>query len=106
MMDILNFSEKKDMEKIFTELHRVLKSGGKFLIWDVNFSLPEEHKKKIIVFYLDISLPSGKLINTGYGTRKTHQKLNDFLELAKKTGFEIIKSENSDVQFYLELKKS
>ena len=97
--------EEKDFYKIFSEIFRVLKNGGKFLIWDVNFSIPKEFDHKIVVFYLDIKLPSDKLVKTGYGTRKKHQNLNMFKEVAEKIGFKVEQSNDSDVQFFLELKK-
>ena len=97
--------DPEDLKNIFNEIFRVLKSGGKFLIWDVNFSLPKEEENKIVAFYLEIKLPSGKLVNTGYGTRKKHQNLKQFTELANEIGFKIAKSEDSGVRFYLELLK-
>ena len=94
-----------DMKKIFLEIYRVLKSGGNFLIWDANLSKPSNSEKNVIAMYLDITLPSGKVVETGYGTRKIHQKLEDFKELGTKVGFKVITSEDSEVQFYLELRK-
>ncbi|MHA1454019.1 MAG: class I SAM-dependent methyltransferase, partial [Promethearchaeota archaeon] len=56
--------ERKDMEKIFQEIFRVLKLGGKFLIWDANFELPLNSEKNVNALYLDITLPSGKKVQT------------------------------------------
>jgi ubiquinone/menaquinone biosynthesis C-methylase UbiE len=97
--------ESADFEKIFKEIYRVLKPRGKFLIWDANLNIPKESAYKIIAFHLEIFLPSGKKVETGYGTPKSHQKMEDFLVIAKKVGFEILSSQNSEVQFYLELRK-
>lgn len=96
---------RENLKQIFKEIYRVLKPGGKFLIWDANLALPSNSEKKVVAMYLEITLPSGKVVETGYGTRKSHQKLEDIIETGKKVGFEAIKSENSEVQFYLELKK-
>jgi len=95
----------QDMKKIFMEIYRVLKPGGKFLIWDANLSLPSNSDKKVVAMYLDITLPSGKVVETGYGTKKSYQKLEEFEDLGKKVGFEVITSEDSEVQFHLGLKK-
>ena len=102
---LMYVKEHEDLVKIFEEFYRVLKKGGRFLIWDANLNLPINSEKKVTAFYLDVNLPSGKKIQTGYGTRKVRQELNDFLGIAKKIGFKVNKSENLGIQFYLELEK-
>lgn len=97
--------DPKDLEKIFEEIFRVLKPGGNFLIWDANLELPINSGKKVVAFYLDIQLPSGKKIQTGYGTKKVRQEIDEFKEIAEKFGFEIGITQNSGIQFYLELIK-
>ena len=83
----------------------MLKKGGKFLIWDANLELPINSGKKVVAFYLDINLPSGKKVQTGYGTKKVRQEVSEFEAIAEKVGFKAVKKINSEVQFYLELEK-
>lgn len=97
--------EHIDLEIIFKEIFRVLESGGKFLVWNANLAIPKDSGKKMVVFYLEMTLPSGKKVETGYGTRKTHQKLEDFITLGKKMDSEVITQQNSNVQFFIELKR-
>jgi ubiquinone/menaquinone biosynthesis C-methylase UbiE len=102
----LMYVKKDDLEKILSEIFRVLTPGGKFLIWDVNLEVPESVNKKIVAFYLDVTLPSGKVIETGYGTIKKHQLMQDFIDIGEKIGFQVNQAKVTGMQFYLELEKS
>ncbi len=102
---LMYVADPKDLLKIFEEIYRVLKKGGKFLIWDANLELPINSGKKVVAFYLDINLPSGKKVQTGYGTKKVRQEVSEFEVIAEKVGFKVIKKINSEIQFYLELEK-
>jgi ubiquinone/menaquinone biosynthesis C-methylase UbiE len=90
---------------IFKEFYRILAPGGKFIIWDANFSLPTGSDKKLIAFGLNIKLPSGKTIETGYGTRKTFQSMDQIKLLGQEAGFTTLESEEETVQFHIILQK-
>ena len=102
---LMYVKDLKDLEKIFAEIHRVLKPKGKFLIWDANIEMPENVNKQLLAFYLNVTLPSGKIIETGYGTPKKHQNIQDFIKLGEKIGFKIKSSRIIGLDFYLELVK-
>jgi len=72
--------------KAFREVYRVLKSGGRFLLWDVR--IPERvGGYRAFVVHLRIRLLDGE-VKTGYGTSWDKvQNITYFKELARKTGF-------------------
>jgi len=102
---LLYIPNKEKLDKIFSEIYRVLKSQGEFLIWDVIFEIPKNTSKKQIATYLKVDMPDGTLIDTGYGTRMHAQDISDFLELAKQHNFQVIEKESWDKVFFIRLKK-
>jgi len=94
-----------DHAKVFQELHRVLRPGGRLLIWDPIFPSKADPAKPRIMYPLHIKLPQ-KEINTGYGVRIAEgQAAGHFLELAKIAGFEVVTHKDEAGWFHLELKK-
>ena len=101
------YIDPSDHPKVFKELHRVLSSGGRLLIWDVVFPKRTDPKKDRAAFPMLIKLPA-KEIQTGYGVRwpKTGQGVAHYLQLAKATGFSVVAQKEDGNHFFLELKKS
>jgi len=91
---------------VFGEAHRVLKEGGQFFIWDARFHVPASVDKEISVVPLTVMLPDGRSVETGYGCKIHDQDLGDFLDLAGKSGFEVLESDYTGETFFLQLKKS
>jgi ubiquinone/menaquinone biosynthesis C-methylase UbiE len=99
----LMYMPKKIHRKVFEEVSQVLKDNGRFLVWDVR--IPES-VAAYRTFYLDLKvrLPNEE-VKTGYGVRCQAQSLEYFRELARSTGFEVVKESHKDETFYLEMRK-
>ena len=100
----LLYIDREKQEKVFREVHRVLKEEGRFLIWDVE--IPEKVEgKPFFLVRLEISLP-GEKVNTGYGIRLARQDIDGFRDLAARTDFEVADEWSEGEIFYLELRKT
>ena len=93
----LMYIDGPDHEKVFSQVFRVLVPGGRFFIWGVALPLPLDREKDIAVFPLLVRLPDGE-ISTGYGTHwpERAQDLAHYLDLAGKTGFNVIEQRESN----------
>jgi ubiquinone/menaquinone biosynthesis C-methylase UbiE len=94
-----------DHAKVFEEIHRVLRPGGRLLIWEAVFPQKAEPGELYVMYPLHIQLP-GKDISTGYGVKIIEgQGAEHFLELAKSAGFEVVSRKDEAGWFHLELRK-
>ena len=89
---------------MFSEVHRVLRDGGRYMIWDVR--IPDEAEgKPFFMVQLEVSLPEER-VNTGYGVKMAFQDIDRFKEMAARTGFEVVSEWSRDDLFHLELVKT
>lgn len=84
----LMYIPKNDHSRVFNGVHRVLKDGGSFLLWDV--SIPENRKDyRGFTVRLKIRLPEEQ-IETAYGVKYQQQNTEHFRVLAQEAGFKIV----------------
>ena len=90
---------------IFQEIHRVLKKGGEFVVWDFPIPKREKHEKKFYGLYLEVKIRDTN-ISTGYATRwDKEQNLEYFASLGTSNGFSVVEKRPIDGMFYIRFKK-
>lgn len=91
--------------RVFTEVHKVLRDEGRFLVWDAR--MPAEHGGyTAFAVDLKIQLPNEE-IKTKYGVKwNAQQDIEHFKELAQRTSFKITKEWMKGEVFFLEMMKN
>lgn len=88
---------------LFKDLHRVLRSNGRFLLWDAE--IPKKSRDYIMfILRLKIRLPNEE-VETGYGVKYKPQSLEQFKKLAQAAKFKVISEWSKNEIFHLELLK-
>ena len=102
----LMYIKASDQERVFGEVFRVLKPGGRLLIWEAVLPPRLDEEKEIAAFPLIVSL-LGEELEVAYGalwpTRK--QNLSYYLAMAAKVAFEVVDQWEKDHILFLELAK-
>lgn len=83
------------------ETYRVLKNNGEFWIWDATIS----NQNDLFILRLQITLPSGKKINTGYGTKQRNRNLMVVKQILNETKFHLKIADNHKKWFFIKATK-
>lgn len=94
-----------DLDRVFSEIARVLRPGGSLHVWDLTFKASSAGDKKVVAFPLTVTLPDGRKVETGYGCRVRDQDMDGFISLAEKAGLCVGSSERSAQTFRMVLRK-
>ncbi len=102
----LMYIDGTDHPKVFGEVFRVLRRGGRFLIWDVVFPRRVDEKRDVAAVHLSVKLPREE-IEAGYGYLwpEAKQDLPYYVQLAEDAGFEVTLQRQTDRVLFLELRK-
>jgi ubiquinone/menaquinone biosynthesis C-methylase UbiE len=93
-------------QRVFEEVFRVLKPGGRFLIWDVELPPRLDEHKDVAAFPIIVKLPD-ETVSTGYGVPwpDAEQDLGYYVALVRKVGFEVVEKWEEGRAFFLGLRK-
>lgn len=97
----------EDRARVLGEIFRVLRPGGRWLLWDVTIPPHPGDDTQWFVVRLKTHLPGGRLIETGYGTpwARMHFSPEEAAQLAQAAGFEVVRCEQQDQVFAMEMRK-
>jgi len=102
----LMYIDGSDHEKVFAEMFRVLKPGGKLLLWGAIIPKQADSSQTRVLVPLTIKLPQ-KEVRTGYGVRLPQQAhdLDYYIKLAEKVGFKVTKQEAEKQVYHITAQK-
>ncbi|MCK5585184.1 class I SAM-dependent methyltransferase [Candidatus Bipolaricaulota bacterium] len=103
---LMYLKESSDHRKVFDEAFRVLRPGGRFLIWDTNISERPDVPQPNYAVLLTVRVKDHE-IETGYGQPwpKEAHDLSFYETLAQETAFQIEDRETEGHVFFLRLQK-
>jgi ubiquinone/menaquinone biosynthesis C-methylase UbiE len=103
---LMYIKDKDDQIKVFQEVARVLKPGGKFHIWEVDLAEKPETDKEFYIVHLRYKTGL-EYKETGYGMRwsKYPRGMKDYLEMAEVVGLVEDTTRLVGNTFYLSLRK-
>lgn len=93
------------LEAALKEASRVLKPGGELFIWDPIVRPPGSSEKKVFISWLDVELPNGSLVETGYGHYLRRLGPDRITSLAERWGLRLIESRIEGSTFFLQMMK-
>ena len=101
----LMYIGRENHRRVFEDVHRVLKPGGRFLIWDVVIPEYPGQGKDIFVMPLEIEIKD-KTIKTAYGVPwpDREQDMAYFSRLAASTSFRRMDQSQTAEIYYISLK--
>lgn len=102
----LMYIPRENHGQVIKEAYRVLKQGGRLLIWDVTIAHRKDGDPSVFLLPLQVKLPK-ETINTTYGVGWEGREQNSahFAQLAEDVGFEFVQQDQWQDIFYIEMIK-
>jgi ubiquinone/menaquinone biosynthesis C-methylase UbiE len=103
----LMFTLPQNRARIFQEIYRITRPGGRWLIWDATIPHYPGGAEDIYTIELTAHLPNGRIITAGYGAPwpDWQQSAAEYAHLAREVGFRVATNTENDLLFHLELIK-
>ena len=103
---LMYLKSRADCRKVFAEAYRVLKPGGRFLVWEASVSRPAETDKPSYVILLRV-LVKDREIETGYGQPWPDEPHDPeyYTAVVEEAGFKVIGKQEDGRLFRLVLQK-
>jgi ubiquinone/menaquinone biosynthesis C-methylase UbiE len=101
------FAMPEDRVDIFKEIYRVLRPGGKLLLWELVIPPFPGGEKDRFIMPLRVVLPNEEIIETGYGRPwpDCQQAVDDYVRMAGEAGFTIKTCQETGSTFAMQLVK-
>jgi len=103
---LMYFKSRADHERVFSEVFRVLETGGRFLIWDVSVPGRLAEDRETYVQPLTV-IVGDREIETGYG-QPWPEEVHDlafYLDLAAASGFQVLEQKEEGRLLFLDFQK-
>ncbi len=103
----LMFVLPENRARVIQEVYRVLRSGGRWLIWDMTVPPYPGGSEDVYTVQVTTHLPDGRALEAGYGCPwpDWQQNAADYAHLAREAGFRLVNSVENDLLFHMELLK-
>jgi ubiquinone/menaquinone biosynthesis C-methylase UbiE len=95
------FMPQDHLPRVFSEIARVLRPGGRLHAWDFAYKMPPNVDRSALGFFLTVTLPDGRNIETGFGCRARDQDMDDFIRLAEREGLQAKTAEREGLTFHV-----
>ncbi len=106
---LMYMPNEEQCQRTLAEVGRVLRPGGRLLIWDANLPTRQGRAEEAVAFPLHIEYPDGSGSDTGYGAPWPEQPrtADYYVRLAHQEDLRVVdRREQGDGVFSLELQRS
>ncbi|MCJ7623049.1 MAG: class I SAM-dependent methyltransferase [Anaerolineaceae bacterium] len=102
----LMYMSEEIQKVVLKEIHRVLKTKGELIIWDISLLQPFDTTKRGFIVPLKVKLPD-RVIETGYGNPwpENDHDISYYRQLAEETGFILLETSVDGINLVMKIQK-